>query len=407
MTSNTTAADFIKVTVSEQSDFGAGQAIRVEGNRPALSELHADLFDVLKIELSAVTIQYYDSEGELIDIVDEDDWQTCIDEFKHSSTDKISQGLVILILDKKNKAKKPSGKAATATTSEVAKADTAAVLTISTVWVESRIQESIVESKVEPPKLEKPKEQPKLVESKPTSYRFNYTQEELDDIRKVSPLLFSRIESIFADKYEKALIEAERNFKQYHEQQLKHKIIEFQKKFDKLNDTHVKELEKLKKEKDIALAPRPTPSLFAKAALIAEPEIKPEEKNVSRKPSMVNEASPSKEHLKKYTHYAVGCDGCGDFPLRGIRYKSIHERDYDLCEACFKKDNNLDQCYIALRESKPEKFNQMIAMARNVEIPNYHETNKQMQRMHNWSLDFKDLGSFENRLEMAMEHTYF
>jgi len=36
-------------------------------------------------------------------------------------------------------------------------------------------------------------------------------------------------------------------------------------------------------------------------------------------------------------HKHVRCDGCGKFPIAGIRYKCIECADFDFCEECEAK----------------------------------------------------------------------
>lgn len=408
MTTNTTRIEFIKVVLSEASDFGGGQAIKVEGESPSFAQFHEDLKDGIRFDPSSHIVKYVDGDGEHIEIADESDWNTCLEEHKLSGPEKVQQGLTIVIIDQINKTQKTSKvHAAKPKPAEITK-------------IETKIQEvSVNEIPQKPTPQETPKPEPQSIapkiqkeesrpiESKPVSYRFHYTAEEMEEVRKINPQLFSKIEAILADKYEQALIDAERNFKIYHEQQLKHKIIEFQKKFDDLNSHYSKELEKLKKEKDQIAAPRPMPSMFASAMIPTKPIVQQDDSS-SRKGSLAEECkTPSKEHFKKYAHFGVGCDVCGQFPLLGIRYKAVGRPNYDLCEVCFTSDKKTDESYIALRESVPEKFNQLVAMARNVEVPNYHKENQALQKLHNWNSDFKDLGSIENRLRIAMDHTFF
>ena len=41
------------------------------------------------------------------------------------------------------------------------------------------------------------------------------------------------------------------------------------------------------------------------------------------------------ESLNDLRHYEVQCDGCDQVPIRGRRYKSLSHPNYDLCEACW------------------------------------------------------------------------
>jgi hypothetical protein len=37
-------------------------------------------------------------------------------------------------------------------------------------------------------------------------------------------------------------------------------------------------------------------------------------------------------------HEGVKCSGCGEIPIKGIRYKCLISKDYDLCGDCEAKD---------------------------------------------------------------------
>lgn len=45
-------------------------------------------------------------------------------------------------------------------------------------------------------------------------------------------------------------------------------------------------------------------------------------------------------HTKDAVHAGIICDVCGATPIVGIRWKSIKEYDYDMCNKCFLKDGN-------------------------------------------------------------------
>lgn len=40
------------------------------------------------------------------------------------------------------------------------------------------------------------------------------------------------------------------------------------------------------------------------------------------------------EANKAYIHRGIRCEGCGDFPITGVRYHCLNCQDYDLCAAC-------------------------------------------------------------------------
>lgn len=39
-------------------------------------------------------------------------------------------------------------------------------------------------------------------------------------------------------------------------------------------------------------------------------------------------------------HPGVECDGCGQFPIKGIRYKCTFLPDFDYCEHCEAQNNH-------------------------------------------------------------------
>eukprot|EP00898_Chlorokybus_atmophyticus_P005200 jgi/Chlat1/5681/Chrsp37S05486 len=45
------------------------------------------------------------------------------------------------------------------------------------------------------------------------------------------------------------------------------------------------------------------------------------------------------ENTALVKHYNVQCDGCDKSPIEGARYKSLEKEDYDLCQACFDKED--------------------------------------------------------------------
>lgn len=52
-------------------------------------------------------------------------------------------------------------------------------------------------------------------------------------------------------------------------------------------------------------------------------------------------------------HYCVRCDGCNAFPIRGIRYKCAVCKDFDYCEACEEKFNEVHK-HPFIKINKPE-----------------------------------------------------
>ena len=52
----------------------------------------------------------------------------------------------------------------------------------------------------------------------------------------------------------------------------------------------------------------------------------------------IHEKPKEKENVSnKIIHFGVKCDGCGKFPIVGIRYKCAVCNDFDYCEDCENK----------------------------------------------------------------------
>eukprot|EP00041_Stephanoeca_diplocostata_P015782 m.302725 g.302725 ORF g.302725 m.302725 type:complete len:428 (+) comp20151_c1_seq2:195-1478(+) len=63
-------------------------------------------------------------------------------------------------------------------------------------------------------------------------------------------------------------------------------------------------------------------------------------------------------HKEGYVHRGVSCDGCGQKPLRGIRYKCMNCSDYDVCENCEEKDrHNRAHVFVKIRVPIPPLSN--------------------------------------------------
>ena len=51
-------------------------------------------------------------------------------------------------------------------------------------------------------------------------------------------------------------------------------------------------------------------------------------------------------------HHGIYCDGCGVYPIVGIRYTCANCANYDLCEACEAQDNH-DHTHVFLKIRRP------------------------------------------------------
>lgn len=56
----------------------------------------------------------------------------------------------------------------------------------------------------------------------------------------------------------------------------------------------------------------------------------------------------------KLVHKNVKCDGCGAFPIEGIRYKCAVCRDFDYCEKCEQQFCENEHCHPFIKINKPE-----------------------------------------------------
>jgi len=98
---------------------------------------------------------------------------------------------------------------------------------------------------------------------------------------------------------------------------------------------------------------------------VEEPEVKQEV--VEEK--VVEEVKPS----GKYIHESVRCDGCGKFPIEGIRYKCTVCHDFDYCEVC-EDSTEHPHHFIKMRHSNGSKcpFSYLKDLIPGI---NYHELN--------------------------------
>jgi Zinc finger, ZZ type len=109
-------------------------------------------------------------------------------------------------------------------------------------------------------------------------------------------------------------------------------------------------------------------------------------------------ADPKIQPQKKLSHYGVTCDQCKLSPIVGVRYKSIHRRNYDLCEACHDNIDNKEDVYIALREIHPSKANHLVHLSRAIVKPGQISSELNLlQNLHQWTDEFVDMTSILNR----------
>lgn len=100
------------------------------------------------------------------------------------------------------------------------------------------------------------------------------------------------------------------------------------------------------------------------------------------------------ESQKKFIHHGVACDQCRVSPIVGVRFKSIHKRNYDLCDNCHSKIENRMDVYIALRECHPSRANHLVHLSRAIVKPGQISSELNLlQHLHQWTDEFVDLSS--------------
>lgn len=64
------------------------------------------------------------------------------------------------------------------------------------------------------------------------------------------------------------------------------------------------------------------------------------EKKAEKEPEKTTEKEDSEEKANESVHPGVQCDVCSMIPIKGTRYKSLDQHDYDLCQACMDTYTN-------------------------------------------------------------------
>lgn len=452
------SAGFAELIVDENSVIGAGTRIKLQkAELASFSAMKDTLTDCTRFNSASYKLGYIDTESEVIELMDDSDWITCVEEAQAASPSHPLIGVIIVSKEEKWNRESLASSVVTRswfmtpipkTNVEASKSETNSLKTIllnqehpnanispqkstsgtpenhqgsskpSPIMVEDQKPEAppiktpvisepastlLAELPAQPAPLTKltvqPASEPVLAKSpssqhpKDHNYRFSYTEPELEAVRKVPLPLFTQIERILAQKYEDGLVQGERAFKVFLEQQTKKKTIEHQKQVAALNQT----IESLQKELATAQTQSQQPNgLFAGAALPVSGTTAPDAADNSnmRKMSTASAHQEGQGQKDKYVHLQVSCDGCGTFPLPGIRYKALEKQDYDLCESCFLGEKDTKKAYLALRETEPNKFHALVQHARSSEQPNYKQDNHSFQRLHKWGdteYKFKDL----------------
>jgi Zinc finger, ZZ type len=433
------SSKFTELIVDENSTVGAGTRIKLfDLELSSFRALKATLTDCTRFDPSIHKLGYIDTESEVIELMDECDWITCVEEATSAFPAHPLIGVIIVGKNQKWNREQLSLTNSVMLTRSVAQ----------TSPTPNKLQESIIEAprvslpEPAPPKSESSKlapqpqalvqiEQPSSVEQTPAlhkpaavatpadlqltkssssqhpkeySYRFSYTETELEVVRKVPLSLFGQLESILAAKYEDGLVQGERAFKVFLEQQNKKKVIDHQKQVADLQQ----KIESLKKE---LLASRietktaqaaqtvvnaPADGLFSNVAVNQNtmPVVNEKSSPASRKASAALIQREGQGQSDKYLHLQVSCDGCGVFPMAGIRYKALEKEDFDLCESCFLNDSSTQDAYLALRETNPNSIHMLTQLARASTLPKYQQENKKFLNLHKWNdneFKFRDL----------------
>lgn len=452
------SAGFAELIVDENSAIGAGTRIKLQkAELASFLAMKDTLTDCTRFNTASYKLGYIDTESEVIELMDDSDWITCVEEAQAASPSHPLIGVIIVGKDEKWNRESLTNSVLTRscfmtpipkTNFETSKSEANSLKTIivnqeqpnSVVCLKKSAPDTADTQLISPTPLPH-REQEGKTEIPPTStppisgptptqlfvqtvqpttttksaiqspaepalakvtssqhpkdhnYRFSYAETELEVVRKVPLPLFTQIERILAQKYEDGLVQGERAFKIFLEQQTKKKTIEHQKQVGVLQQT----IESLKKELLTAQCQIAQPNgLFASVALPVPNAPVPDVVDTTnmRKMSTTSNHQEGQGQKDKYVHLQVSCDGCGTFPMPGIRYKALEKEDYDLCESCFLGQKDTKKAYLALRQTEPNKFHALVQHARSSEQPNYKQDNNSFQRLHKWSdteYKFKDL----------------
>jgi Zinc finger, ZZ type len=377
--------EFFKIAISEDSAVGAGQSIKADKEaQQSVAGLKNTLFEVLQVNMDEYKMSYLDNDGEKIRIEDDQDWTTCVEELYSLSRSSFAKGLTIFI-ERQNGKAVPLTSTTVTTCSSVQDvppynpdasqpAPEAAKPPLEDVERSEKVREEAPEDK-------KPSSShtssfsniPKPLEPPAPVYKFGYSPEELDWIKKVSTSVYSKIEEIFEAKIDSKLIESERAFKQYHQQQLKNRTAHLEKHVEELKVQLLSLQQQIKTQQQ-----QPVP--FANALVTNTFVTHPHMMNNFTQPqnlfaAQLPPAKTDQGQRSKYCHLDIGCNECQKFPLKGLRYKALMKRDYDLCEECFLANKDTKEAYLVLQ------------LARAAQLSSYEQRNKSMRRYHNWETE--------------------
>ena len=386
--------DFFKIAISEDSAIGAGQSIKADKDaQQSVAGLKNTLFEVLQVHMDEYKMSYLDNDGEKIRIEDDQDWNTCIEELYSLALPSFAQGLTIFIerLEGKTSPVASTTVANTSLVQEVAlntpeaQADKPSLEGVQPQPPATVRDEAVEEKKPSSAHTSCFSNIPKPVEHPAPVYKFGYSSEELEWIKKVTPSVYTKIEEIFEAKIDSKLIESERAFKQYHQQQLKLRTSHLEKQVEELKRQLLAQEQQIKTQRQ---QPVPFANALVTNTFVTHPEminsfVQPQQFIAAQLPPPKTDQGQN----SKYCHLDIGCNECQRFPIKGLRYKALMKRDYDLCEECFLANKDTKEAYLALRETEPQDNNQLVQLARAAQLSSYEQLNKSMRRFHKWETE--------------------
>ncbi len=412
--------EFFKLVIDEASAIGAGQSLKAEKDaQQSVAGLKHTLYEVLRGNMDEYKISYLDNDGEKIRIEDDPDWATCIEELYSLPMPSFAKGLTIFIERLEGLANPLTASTVTsqATQQAVVKSTPdAAEPAPETVKAPSEETQTPAKDAQETTEEKKPASThtscfsniPKPIEPHAPVYRFGYSPEELEWVKKVTPSVYSKIEEIFEGKIDSKLIESERAFKQYHQQQLKIRTAHLEKQIEDLK----KQLKTQEQQiKNIKQQPLPFSNALVTNTIVTDPHLlnnySPPQQVFSLPQPVTQPEKTDQGQKLKYCHLEIGCDECKQFPIRGLRYKALMKRDFDLCEECFLANKDTKEAYLVLRETEPQENNHLVQLARASQLASYEQRNKMMRRYHKWETEEEaELRRIEREADIFTELHY-
>lgn len=378
----------------------------------------------LKIKPSEWSIFYKDADEEIITLVEKIDFDTLMEEYATFSESDKKKGINIILqtpTPEEIRAKEVSSR----TTAERDSLTSSIKLT-KPPSVRNRLS-SEAQAEAESPGITSEIELG-------NAYKFDYTEEDMEVIKKVNKKTFAALEDIFQRICDQKLEQDKKDIKKYIENRVKNVQIRFENfvkeakervcphcgiQDDGLeickdgasifassfmpNEKNTSNIsfrmpnQTIDSEKDLTKSPaateEPQEEESAKKTDIPQTnhrvtrELLKSFKNIEEPQYGISSLPPELGNLK---HFSVACDGCGLFPLQGIRYKSVGKRDFDLCHKCFMDDVTVSDSYIAIRF--PDKdVSAVSALARAKDIGNYRKHNRQFKNLHDFN---QNIGTF-------------